>query len=331
MLQVLLMLFFFAATAFVPANAWSQKALVVQLHISHATRLMVFSPHPDDETLGAGGLIQRVLQSGGKVKLVYMTSGDGFPQGVEMEDHVSIPTAMDYREYGILRRSEALRATATLGLKKRNVIFLGFPDGGLSYLRSKFLTTKSPYTSPFTRQDSPPEFEKIIPGAYYTGDDVIGEAERLIAKFRPTLVATTPAQDWHPDHSATYFFVQHALTHWDKNHPNLKPMLITFLIHYGHWPVGPGSEVGSRLNPPKGFPDKGIQWVSLPLTPEEVKIKGEAIQQFHSQMLIMGRFLMSFDRSNELYILYKHSQKKAKGINPERRIPRPPALPASRA
>ena len=331
MLQVLLMLFFFAATALVPASAWSQKALVVQLHISRATRLMAFSPHPDDVTLGIGGLIQRVLQSGGKVEVVYMTSGDGFPVGVEMEDHVSIPTAMDYRQYGALRRSEALGATATLGLKKRNVIFLGFPDGGLSYLRSKFLATRYPFTSPFTRQDSPPEYERIIPGAYYTGDDVIGEVERLIGEFRPTLVATTPAQDWHPDHSATYFFVKRALARWDKIHQNLNPMLITFLIHYGHWPVDQGSGAGSRLNPPKGFPDKGIQWVSSPLTPEEVKIKREAIQQFHSQMLIMGRFLMSFDRSNELYILYKHSQKKAKGINPGRRIPRPPALPASRA
>ena len=29
-----------------------------------------------------------------------MTSGDGFPEGVEREDLISHPTAKDYRNYG---------------------------------------------------------------------------------------------------------------------------------------------------------------------------------------------------------------------------------------
>ena len=45
--------------------------------LSKNTRLMVFSPHPDDESLAAAGLIQRVLSLGGSVKVVFMTSGDG--------------------------------------------------------------------------------------------------------------------------------------------------------------------------------------------------------------------------------------------------------------
>ena len=39
-----------------------------------------------------------------------MTNGDGFPEGVEKEDHISHPTAKDYRKYGEERRQEALRA-----------------------------------------------------------------------------------------------------------------------------------------------------------------------------------------------------------------------------
>ena len=31
---------------------------------------MVFSPHPDDQTQAAGGLIQQVLRLGGAVKVV---------------------------------------------------------------------------------------------------------------------------------------------------------------------------------------------------------------------------------------------------------------------
>jgi LmbE family N-acetylglucosaminyl deacetylase len=136
--QVLLILFLFALAAPVPTGAQPEKLQAIEPLVSHATRLMVFSPHPDDESLGAGGLIQRVLKAGGKVKVVFITSGDGFPEGVEDEDHISTPTAKDYRRYGVERREEALKATATLGMKERNVIFLGFPDAGLSYLRSKF-------------------------------------------------------------------------------------------------------------------------------------------------------------------------------------------------
>ena len=299
MLQVLLMLFF-ALAALVPSNARAETPQGLEPLISHATRLIVFSPHPDDESLGAGGLIQRVLKAGGKVKVVFITSGDGFPEGVEEEDHISHPTAKDYRRYGVVRREEALKATATLGMKERDVIFLGFPDGGLSYLRSKFHA--HPYKSPFTEENRPPLSEDIIPHTDYTGQDLTREIERVIANFRPNLVATTPPEDWHPDHNATYFFVKEALGHWDKKHPNLKPRVLTFLIHFGQWPVGQGSGTGSRLNPPDGFPDEGRQWISFPLKPDEVETKRKAILEYHTQMLVMGRFLMSFARSNELYM-----------------------------
>src|SRR6478609_2017631 len=55
----------------------------LSIPIDRNTRLLVISPHPDDETLGAAGLIQRVRARGGAVRVVLMTSGDGFPEGVE--------------------------------------------------------------------------------------------------------------------------------------------------------------------------------------------------------------------------------------------------------
>src|SRR5947199_5205110 len=73
---------------------------------SPATRLLVVAPHPDDGTLGAGGLIQRVLRAGGAVKVVFMTSGDGFPEGVSAVRHTPHPTMQDYRAYGRLRQDE---------------------------------------------------------------------------------------------------------------------------------------------------------------------------------------------------------------------------------
>ncbi len=302
MRHVLVMLFF-ALAALVPANTRAETLHSIEPLISHATRLVVFSPHPDDESLGAGGLIQRVLEEGGKVRVVFVTCGDGFPEGVERENHISHPKAKDYRRYGEERREEALKATATLGIKAHDVIFLSYPDGGLSYLRFKFRAHPFAYRSPFTRVNHPPISECIIPHCDYTGHDLSREIERVIARFRPNLVATTPADDWHPDHNATYFFVKEALRHLNGKHPKIKPHVLTFLIHFEQWPVDQGSGAGAHLNPPDGFSLEGREWISFPLKPEEVDIKRKAIMEYHTQMLVMGRFLVSFARSNELYML----------------------------
>lgn len=273
--------------------------------LSHNTRLMIFSPHPDDESLGAGGLIQRILSLGGEVRVVFMTSGDGFPEGVELEDHVVHPTANDYRKYGKEREEEALKALSFLGLKKRDVTFLGFPDGGLTYLLSKFRSDPQAYTSPFTLENHPPASDMIVPHTNYNDRDLRTEIVRLLADFRPNLVATTPAEDQHPDHYATYHFVREALSDLGKEEPTMKPRVLTFLIHFGRWPMD--TSTGSSLNPPEGFPDKAhekeVRWASLLLSPEETETKRTVIHQYHTQMLVMDSYMLSFVRPNELFIM----------------------------
>ena len=54
-------------------------------------RLLVIAPHPDDETLGAGGLIQRVLERGGTVRVVLVTAGDGYVEAVVHETGLPRP------------------------------------------------------------------------------------------------------------------------------------------------------------------------------------------------------------------------------------------------
>jgi len=288
--------------------------------ISRDTRLIIFSPHPDDESLGAGGLIQRILNKGGKVKVVFVTSGDGFPEGVETEDHISHPTPKDYRKYGKEREHEAVKALAVLGVKKRDVTFLGFPDGGLCELINRYVSDLKAYTSPFTREDHPPAAETIIPHADFSGRDLTQEIEKILADFRPNLVATTPSEDQHPDHCSTYHFVRLALSRLCKKDPTIKPTVLTFLIHFGQWPIGQGSGTGSRVNPPDGFSDKvhgeDVKWISFPLSAAETETKREAILQYHTQMLIMSRFLVSFARANELFIMEHHGQVKEMEENP---------------
>ncbi len=270
--------------------------------LSPSTRLMVFSPHPDDETLGAGGLMQRVLEAGGKVKVVFMTSGDGYLEGVELEDHTAHPTASEYDKYGQIRRHEALRALATLGVKPHNVIFLGFPDGGLSDLLLKTCVHKDPYRSPFTLKNRPPKFELILPRTDYCAHDLSGEIERVIFRFRPTLVVTTGPQDLHPDHKTTYHFVKEALNRLGRKFPRLKPVFLTFVIHFDGWPVNQEASSGARLDPPEGFPVPPTKWITFNLKPAEVNGKREAIEKYHSQMKLLNRFMLCFAKSDELFL-----------------------------
>ncbi len=281
----------------------ADAAVSLDTFVSRQTRLMVFSPHPDDETLAAAGLIQRVQRLGGRVKVVFMTNGDGFPDGVQMEDHISTPTPNDYVGYGNERRLEAEEALKILGIDEEDILFLGFPDGGLYSLLTKFRQDPQVYTSPYTKETRPPLEDMIVPHTDYNGSDLRQAIERILTECKPNLIALPHPADQHPDHGATFHFVKEALSEVKKKNKNYAPRVVMFLIHFGQWPVGQGSGTGSRLNPPEGFPDKDSRWVSLPLKEQEAKNKLTAILSYHTQMLVMGRFLLSFARANELFLL----------------------------
>src|SRR5215831_11579943 len=77
-----------------------QNVPPLALEVNPATRLLVFAPHPDDEVLGAAGLIARVRSQGGAVHVVLLTSGDGFPEAVEAAEGIKNPKPSDYRGFG---------------------------------------------------------------------------------------------------------------------------------------------------------------------------------------------------------------------------------------
>jgi LmbE family N-acetylglucosaminyl deacetylase len=289
-------------TLFAQSSSEPSSVSPLDLAIGPATRLLVIAPHPDDETLGAAGLMRRVIARGGTVRVVWMTSGDGFPEGVETEDGITRPRPQDYRSYGRLREHEARAATSALGVNSRSLRFLGFPDEGLCELASTYLSAKArAFESPYTNRISPPLTERLIRGVRYRGADTLRELERLFVAFAPTVLATVHPEDEHPDHCSTHIFVREALDAlaargWRR------PRTLQFLIHYGQWPLTPEAGAGSELAPPAGFPPSEGRWASLALTAAEAAAKKQALLLYHSQMLVIGRFLQAFARGNELYL-----------------------------
>ena len=296
--------FFVCALLPTPIAQGAEAPQRLEPFLSKNTRLMVFSPHPDDETLAAGGLMQRVLSLGGSVKVVFMTSGDGFPEGVEKEMRIAHPAAQDYRNYGKLRKKEARQALRLLGMKKQDAVFLNFPDGGLRNLLQKYWIDRRPYfRSPFTLEDRPQLDDTLLPNIEFSGEDVKREIEKLLLDFHPSLIAVADPRDQHPDHCSTYFFVSKSLKAYKKNYPTVDARILTFLVHFRQWPLGSGAGTGARLNPPRGFSQEGSNWASLALSDEELANKRKCLMEYQTQMLVMGRYLMSFARANELFLV----------------------------
>ena len=80
---------------------------------------LILAPHPDDESLGCGGLIAESVALGSPAFVIVLTDGTG-----------SHPNSRAYPAPKLrrLREREAQAATAALGLKPDRIAFLGLPD-----------------------------------------------------------------------------------------------------------------------------------------------------------------------------------------------------------
>jgi LmbE family N-acetylglucosaminyl deacetylase len=79
---------------------------------------LVIAPHPDDETLGAGGLIAKQRAAGLEVRVVAVTDGENA--------YANTPGL------GALREAEQEQALARLSVPREYITRLRFPDGNVT-------------------------------------------------------------------------------------------------------------------------------------------------------------------------------------------------------
>ena len=85
------------------------------------SRILVLSPHPDDESIGCGGTLRRHVRQRDEVQVVFLTSGEKGGHGRSIEETIR------------QREAEAGRAARILGV--RHLEFWREPDGGLRATR----------------------------------------------------------------------------------------------------------------------------------------------------------------------------------------------------
>ena len=83
-----------------------------------ASKVLVISPHQDDEIIGCGGTLRRLVDQGARVKVVYLTDGGKGTEGVASEDQTRI------------REREAEAGLSVLGIEDK--LFLRYPDQELT-------------------------------------------------------------------------------------------------------------------------------------------------------------------------------------------------------
>lgn len=134
--------------------------------------ILVFAPHPDDEILGCGGTIAKRSSEGYEVIIVILTDGRHvFSKVLGIN---SDPTPEQLRQ---IRKEETIRAAKTLGIPRKNLLFLDFEDETLG------------------------KYEK--------------EAEEMILdiikRYLPVEVYFPYIKDYNPDHQATNRIVKRCL------------------------------------------------------------------------------------------------------------------------
>src|SRR6201993_4684267 len=90
--------------------------------------IVVFAPHPDDEVIGCAGIIMQALARGARVKVVAITSGDGFPAAAAGVTHQAVDQVGpdDFIALSRFRQVESRTALGILGGKADDLIVLGY-------------------------------------------------------------------------------------------------------------------------------------------------------------------------------------------------------------
>ena len=223
-----------------PLNGQVFNALIAKIRgksrLPRGERIVVFSPHPDDDVISMGGLLRKLVENGNQVTVAYQTSGNiavfdhevrrhldfvrraakvidlgggsgtgaAALAGVEARLEGKLPGAVDHEIVQhlkrIIRESESIAALESVGLSEANARFLNQP----------FYQTGTVTKKPVTDADI-----KLVAD--------------LLDEVRPTIVcAAGDLSDPHGTHRLCLDTVESALARYEGDPP-------WFWLYRGAW------------------------------------------------------------------------------------------------
>jgi len=303
-LSLVLLFFILAAGNWLAGPVvWAQaEGIKVIEPITKGDRILILAPHPDDETIGCAGIIQQALSAGAQVQVVYLTNGDHNQIAFIVYEKRLTLRKGEFIHMGEVRRQEAIKAMALLGLDENNLVFLGYPDFGTFVIFSQYWQETKPFKSLLTRISSVPYKDNLSFAAPYKGESILSDLEKVLLGYKPNKIFVSHPADTNVDHKALYLFLQVALRDLDKELS--RPKIYPYLIHCVGWPLPRRYHPELRLTPPQQFLDAQINWSKFELTQGQVNKKYQAVLCYKSQTESSASYLLSFARSNELFADY---------------------------
>ena len=116
--------------------------------------VLIFTPHPDDDTFAVGGTMAVLAKNRNRVIVVIYTNDN---KGSYDQDMTSERLAR-------IRKAEEEASCAVLGIPKENLIWLGHDDGELEYVPPKLLCGQ---VTKIIRQYRPDAVLSVDPGEWY--------------------------------------------------------------------------------------------------------------------------------------------------------------------
>ncbi|MDP4199922.1 MAG: 6-phosphogluconolactonase [Bacteroidota bacterium] len=234
-------------------------------HLPKGERIIVFSPHPDDDVISAGGMFRKLVENGNDVFVAYQTSGniavfdhdvlryldfigkyldamqidsaahEATRQKIEHFLETKAPGEVDLPEVAyvkqFIREAEAVSAAMHVGLEREHCIFMNLP----------FYQTGA--------------IEKAPPG-----EADVEQTVKLLMTMKPTrILAAGDLSDPHGTHRVCLWIIQEAL----KRIPN-KPIVWLYRGAWQEWPLDEAD-------------------VLVPMSENELALKLEAIFKHQSQ------------------------------------------------
>lgn len=114
--------------------------------------VMLFTPHPDDDTFCCAGTLARLAANGNRIYIVIYTNDDKGSRDLEMSSE----------RLARIRKAEEEESCRILGIPKQNIIWMGHHDGMLEYVNTRDLIEQ---TTALIRKYRPDVLLTIDPGS----------------------------------------------------------------------------------------------------------------------------------------------------------------------
>ena len=237
------------------------------------TDILIIAPHPDDAALCCAGVIQQARARGETVQVVNVTDGDGYKAAAAAlfgKKEAALTTA-DMRKFGRIRRREELQALAVLGITRKQVTFLGYPDGWLE--EAYDYTGTAPLMSPYTGKS------RTEHGTIFTRTAMQKDIRALLTSTAPKQLYIPSGRDEALDHQVVYRVIMDAI-----NDVGYTGRLSSYFTH-------------KKQNDA----EKYLAISTVALTDKEQAQKFHAILQYRSQHIPDDTFLRSFALPYEVF------------------------------